>query len=103
MVTRIRRSDRPPRGRKAAHAARRGDIHYWPSKERSRAAGMADRDRGAHARRRARRTHHVCSDRYDESSKPTRRARVRSVTEGKALEQAQTRARSMKQEARRYG
>jgi hypothetical protein len=34
-----------------------------------------------------------------ESSKPTRRARVRYVTEGKALGQAQTRARSMKQEA----
>jgi hypothetical protein len=31
--------------------------------------------------------------------KPTRRARVRSVTEGKALGPAQTRARSMKQEA----
>jgi hypothetical protein len=33
MVTRIRRSDRPPRGRKAAHAARRGGIRYWPSKK----------------------------------------------------------------------
>jgi hypothetical protein len=33
MVTRIRRSDRPPPGRKAAHAARRGDIRYPPSKE----------------------------------------------------------------------
>jgi hypothetical protein len=33
MVTRIRRSDRPPRRRKAAHASRRGDIRYWPSKK----------------------------------------------------------------------
>jgi hypothetical protein len=48
--------------------------------------------------RRSRRTHHVCSDRRDEGSKPTRR----SVTEGKALGQAQTRARSMKQQARRH-
>src|ERR1700730_9720094 len=48
-----------PEGKKAAHAARRGDIRYWPSKERSRAAGMAGRDRGAHARRRSRRTHPV--------------------------------------------
>jgi hypothetical protein len=46
---------------------------------------MAGRDRGAHAHRRSRRTHHVCSDRRDEGSKPTRRARIRSVTEGKAL------------------
>src|ERR1700738_758041 len=41
----------------------------------------------------------MCSDRRDEGSKPTRRARVRRVTEGKALGPAQTRARSMKQEA----
>jgi hypothetical protein len=34
MVTRIRRSDRPSRGRKAAHTARRGDIRYClPKKE----------------------------------------------------------------------
>jgi hypothetical protein len=39
------------------------------------------------------------SDRRDEGSKPARRPRVRSVTKGKALRRAQTRARSMKQEA----
>src|SRR6185437_1232901 len=59
---------------------------------------MAGRDRGAHAGRRSPRTHHVCSDRRDEGSKPTRRASVRSVTEGKAMAPAQTRSRSMKQE-----
>jgi hypothetical protein len=44
------------------------------------------------------RTQHVCSDRRDEGPKPTRRARVRSVAEGSSVGQAQTRARSMKQE-----
>ena len=92
MVTRIRQSDRPPRRRKAAHAARRGDIRYWPSKERSRAAGMAGRDRGAHTCRRSRRPHHVCSDRRNEGSKPTRRARIRSVTQGKIGASANSRA-----------
>ena len=40
-------------------------------------------------------THHVCSDWRDEGSKPTRRARVRYVTQRKALGPTQTRARSM--------
>jgi hypothetical protein len=43
--------------------------------------------------------HDVCSDRRDEGSKPTRRARVRPLTQGKALGPPQTRARSIKQEA----
>jgi hypothetical protein len=64
---------------------------------------MASRDRGAHAGRRSWRPHHVRSHWYDESSKPTRRARVRFLTQGKALGQTQTRARSMMQEGRRHG
>jgi hypothetical protein len=39
------------------------------------------------------RTHHVRSDRRDEGSKPTRRARVRSVTEGSSLAKAKAEGR----------
>jgi hypothetical protein len=72
------------------------------SQKRICAGRMAGRYRGAYARRRSRRTHHVCSDRRDEGSKPTRRARVRFLTKGKASGPPQTRARSMRQEARRH-